>query len=516
MQASLNIAGERSIFCTLLPTKIRFWCGPLVTARTLARLPGLPYACIAPPPSDSKPDGNLTETIDQALSGCPVSDTDMEKVDLIINARWIVPVEPRGTVLDHHALVVDDGRITALLPDSEARARYAPALRVDRPDHVLIPGLINTHTHAAMTLFRGLADDIPLDEWLGKHIWPAETRWAGPEFVRDGTELAILEMIRGGTTCFQDMYFFPDIVAQAAVERQMRAVVGMIMIEAPTIWAKTTEEYFSKGLAVHDQFLGNPLVATTFAPHAPYTVGDKVLEQMRVLADQLDTPIHMHVHETAAEVRAAIDKHGRRPLQRLSELGLVSPLLMAVHMTQLTEVEIELIADRGVNVIHCPESNLKLASGICPIAKLHNAGVNVSLGTDGAGSNNDLDMFGEMRTAALLAKGFSEDATVISAADTLAMATINGARALGMEDKIGSLTSGKAADLACVDLSVPACQPVHHPISQLVYSVSRDQVSDVWVAGQPLLENHRLTVDNEAEILGRAAAWQRRLEEHDE
>jgi 5-methylthioadenosine/S-adenosylhomocysteine deaminase len=224
----------------------------------------------------------------------------------------------------------------------------------------------------------------------------------------------------------------------------------------------------------------------------------------------------MHVHETAAEVQAAIDKHGRRPLQRLSELGLVSPLLMAVHMTQLTEVEIELIADRGVNVIHCPESNLKLASGICPIAKLHNAGVNVSLGTDGAGSNNDLDMFGEMRTAALLAKGFSEDATVISAADALAMATINGARALGMEDKIGSLTSGKAADLACVDLSVPACQPVHHPISQLVYSVSRDQVSDVWVAGQPLLENHRLTVDNEAEILGRAAAWQRRLEEHDE
>jgi len=440
----------------------------------------------------------------------------MEKVDLIINARWIVPVEPHGKVLDHHALIVDSGRITGLLPAPEARARYAPAMQVDRPHHVLIPGLINAHTHAAMTLFRGLADDMPLDDWLGQHIWPAEARWIGAEFVRDGTELAILEMVRGGTTCFQDMYFFPDVAAQAAVERRIRAVVGMIMIEAPTAWAKTTEEYFSKGLAVHDQYLGHSLVTTAFAPHAPYTVGDDALEHMRILADQLDTPIHMHVHETAAEVQAAIDKDGRRPLQRLNELGLVNPLLMAVHMTQLTDVEIELIADRGVNVIHCPESNLKLASGLCPLAKLHNAGVNVALGTDGAGSNNDLDMFGEMRTAALLAKGISGDASVLSAADALAMATINGARALGLDGQVGSLTAGKAADLICVDLSAPACQPVHHPISQLVYSASRDQVSDVWVAGETLLQNHQLTVDNEAEILERAAAWQRRLEEHDE
>jgi 5-methylthioadenosine/S-adenosylhomocysteine deaminase len=440
----------------------------------------------------------------------------MEKVDLIINARWIVPVEPHGKVLDHHALIVDNGRIMALLPVPEARARYAPAMQVNRPHHVLMPGLINAHTHAAMTLFRGLADDMPLDDWLGQHIWPAEARWIGAEFVRDGTELAILEMVRGGTTCFQDMYFFPDVAAQAAVERRIRAVVGMIMIEAPTVWAKTTEEYFSKGLAVHDQYLGHSLVTTTFAPHAPYTVGDNALEHMRILADQLDTPIHMHVHETAAEVQAAIDKDGRRPLQRLNELGLVNPLLMAVHMTQLTDIEIELIADRGVNVIHCPESNLKLASGLCPLAKLHNAGINVALGTDGAGSNNDLDMFGEMRTAALLAKGISGDASVLSAADALAMATINGARALGLDGQVGSLIAGKAADLVCVDLSAPACQPVHHPISQLVYSASRDQVSDVWVAGETLLQNHQLTVDNEAEILERAAAWQRRLEEHDE
>lgn len=439
----------------------------------------------------------------------------MEQADLIINARWTVPVEPAGAVLEDHALVIRDGRIASLLPQVKARETFACPNIIDRPRHVLIPGLINAHTHAAMTLFRGMADDIPLDQWLSDHIWPAEARWASIEFVRDGTELALLEMIKGGTTCFQDMYFFPDVVAQAAVERRIRAVVGMIVIDMPTIWAQTTEEYFSKGLAVHDQFAGNPLIRTTFAPHAPYTVGDATLEHMRTLADELDTPIHTHLHETAAEVQTAIEKHGHRPLERLDRLRLVNSSLIAVHMTQLTETEIELLAERGVSVVHCPESNLKLASGFCPVQTLQAAGVNVALGTDGAGSNNDLDMFGEMRTAALLAKGISGDASAMPAEETLAMATINGARALGLDGEIGSLTVGKAADIVCVDLSSPACQPVHHPISQLVYSAGRDQVCDVWIGGEPVLADRRLSTDNEADILERAAAWQRRLSEQE-
>jgi 5-methylthioadenosine/S-adenosylhomocysteine deaminase len=376
----------------------------------------------------------------------------------------------------------------------------------------LIPGLINAHTHSAMTLFRGMADDMPLDEWLKEHIWPAEARWAGSDFTRDGAELAILEMIRGGTTCFQDMFFFPDVVAQAAVDRPIRAAVGMIVLETPTVWAQNKEEYLSKGLAVHDQFVGTPLIRTNFAPHAPYSVGDAALQQIRTLADELNVPIHMHVHETVSEVQGSVDEHGLRPLQRLNELGLVNPLLTAVHMTQLTGAEIALLADRGASVVHCPESNLKLASGFCPVAKLQQAGVNVALGTDGAASNNDLDMFGEMRTAALLAKGIADDAAAVKAEDALAMATINGARALGMDNEIGSLEAGKAADLVCVDLSSPASQPVHQPISQLVYSVTRDQVSDVWVGGQSVLSERELSNDNQGDILQRARAWQRRIE----
>ena len=437
----------------------------------------------------------------------------MDKVDLIVYARWIVPVEPRGQVLEHHAVVIDAGQIKAIVPRAEANDGYTADQQIERSGHVLMPGLINAHTHAAMTLFRGMADDMPLQEWLERHIWPAEARWAGIDFVRDGSELAIVEMIRSGTTCFQDMYFFPDVVAQAAVERKMRAMVGMIFIDQPTVWARDSEEYFAKGLAVHDQYLNNALVQTNFAPHAPYTVGDDAFERMRVLADELDVQIHIHLHETKTEVEASIDRCGKRPIERMDDLGLLSTSLNAVHMTQLTDREIQLLAERGVSVVHCPQSNLKLASGFCPVARLLAAGVNVALGTDGAGSNNDLDMFSEMRTAALLAKGVAEDAAVVSAEDALAMATINGARALGLAHRIGSLEVGKSADMIAVDLSDPASQPVYHPISQLVYSVSRDQVSDVWVAGESLYAEGHLSRDDQAEILERAVAWQQRLAE---
>jgi len=435
----------------------------------------------------------------------------MEQVDLVIQARWIVPVEPRGTVLDHHAIVIRDGRIVALMSAADAATQFTATRTVDRPQHVLLPGLVNAHTHAAMTLFRGMADDMPLEQWLGDHIWPAEARWASPDFVRDGTNLAIIEMLRGGTTCFQDMYFFPDVVASAAVEHSMRAVVGMIAIDMPTAWASDIDEYLSKGIAVHDQYKGHPLVSTTFAPHSPHMISTETCERLRMLANELDTPIHTHIHETNDEIQASMANYGRRPLQRIDELGLVNPLLTAVHMTQLLDDEISLLAERGVSIVHCPESNLKLASGFCPTARLLEAGINVALGTDGAASNNDLDMFGEMRSAALLGKGVAGDATALSAEDVLAMATINGARAVGLADEIGSLEPGKQADITCVDLNEPATQPVHHPISQLVYSVSRDQVADVWVAGEQLLEDRRLVHNDQAAIIERAAAWQKRL-----
>jgi len=439
----------------------------------------------------------------------------MEQVDLIISADWIIPVEPRGAVYAGHAIAIKDGRIEALGPSGEIKARFQAATSIDRPGHALLPGLVNAHTHAAMSLFRGIADDLPLENWLGEHIWPAEARWASAEFVRDGTELAICEMLRGGTTCFQDMYFFPDVVAQAAVERNIRAVVGMIVLEVPTVWAQNAAEYIDKGLAVHDRFRGSTLVHATFAPHAPYTVENQTFERIRMLADELDTHIHMHVHETASEVDDALRDHHVRPLRRLDDLGLVTSQLAAVHMTQLEDAEIELIAERGASVVHCPESNLKLASGFCPVDRLLRAGVNVALGTDGAASNNDLDLIGEMRTAALLAKGVANDAAAVTAEQALEMATLGGARAIGLADEIGSLAAGKSADIISLDFAVPACQPVHHPISQVVYSASRDQVADVWVAGTAVVSGGALLADDQGDIFERASAWQKRLAETD-
>jgi 5-methylthioadenosine/S-adenosylhomocysteine deaminase len=435
----------------------------------------------------------------------------MQPADFIIAARWVIPVEPEGRVLEEHALVVRDGRIVDLLPAAEATQRYAARDLIRRPHHVLLPGLVNAHTHTPMTLFRGLADDMPLNTWLERHIWPAEARWVDAGFVRDGTELAMLEMLRSGTTCFNDMYFFPDVIARAVDASGLRACVGMIVLEHPTVWARNAEEYLRKGLAVRDQFRGHPRVSMVFAPHAPYTVADSSFRQIQVLANELDTLIHMHVHETAEEIAVSQQHFLRRPLQRLDELGLLTPLLTAVHMTQLTPAEISLLHERGVSVVHCPESNLKLASGFCPVAELAAAGINIALGTDGAGSNNDLDMFGEMRSCALLAKGVAQRADVAPAAAVLRMATLDGARALGLGERIGSLLAGKEADVICVDLSAAATQPVYDPVSQLVYATSRDQVSDVWVAGQQLLADSQPLLADAPAILARAEAWRARL-----
>ena len=432
-------------------------------------------------------------------------------VDTLIHARWIIPVEPEFVTYEHHTLVIDGGKIIDLLPTDLAKQQYQGSTTENLENHALLPGLINCHTHAAMTLMRGIADDLPLMDWLQNHIWPLEHKWMSEAFVKDGTDLAIAEMILGGTTCFNDMYFFPEITAGQAIHHGIRAKVGLIVIDFPSVWAQNSDEYIEKGLAVHEQLRLSDLCSTAFAPHAPYTVSDEPLQKIRTLADELELPIHIHLHETQHEVEQAEAQTGQRPLQRLQELGLVNPSLIAVHMTQLTDEEISLFAESGAHIVHCPESNLKLASGFCPVAQCLAAGINVALGTDGAASNNDLDMFGEMRTAALLGKAVAGDASAIPAMTALRMATINGAKALGLDTCCGSLSIGKAADVIAIDLNYLETQPLYCPVSQIVYAASRQQVTDVWVAGKRLLKQRQLTTVNIDDLTAKIAVWQQRL-----
>lgn len=432
-------------------------------------------------------------------------------VDTLIHARWIIPVEPESVTYENHTLVIDKGRIIDLQPTDVAKLMYQGTTTENLTTHALLPGFINCHTHAAMTLMRGIADDLPLMDWLQNHIWPLEQKWMSEAFVRDGTDLAIAEMILGGTTCFNDMYFFPNVTAQQAIQHGIRASVGLIVIDFPTVWAENSSAYIAKGLELHDQLRHQPLITTSFAPHAPYTVSDDPLQKIRTLADELEIPVNMHVHETLHEVEDALAKTGQRPLQRLHNLGLVNPSFIAVHMTQLTTEEINLFAESGAHIVHCPESNLKLASGFCPITQCLSAGINVALGTDGAASNNDLDMMGEMRTAALLAKAVAQDASAVPAMTALRMATINGAKALGLEQETGSLTVGKSADVIAVDLDHLETQPVFSPVSQIVYAASRQQVTDVWVAGKQLLKQRQLTTFDISALKAKIVDWQGKL-----
>jgi len=431
--------------------------------------------------------------------------------DAIITARWILPVEPARAVLADHAVVIDGGRIAALLPAAEARTQYRARRDITLDDHVLMPGLINLHTHAAMTLLRGLADDLALMDWLNNHIWPAEARHVSEPFAHDGALLACAEMLRGGVTCFNDMYFFPGAAARAALAAQMRAAIGMIVIEFPTAYASDAQDYLDKGLAVRDALKHEPLLSFCFAPHAPYTVGDKYLSQIATYADELDLPVHMHVHETRDEIEHSLKQYNVRPLQRLAALGLVSPNLIAVHAVHLEPDEIASLAQNGCHVAHCPSSNLKLASGFAPVAALLKAGVNVGLGTDGAASNNRLDLLEEMRLAALVTKGASNDPTALPAWQALEAATLNAARALGLDTQIGSLKVGKCADLAAVRLSDIELAPCYDVTSHLAYAAGREHVTHVWVNGELLLENRNLTTLDLSELHAKAALWHDRI-----
>ena len=436
----------------------------------------------------------------------------MQHCDTLIAPRWCVPVEPENVVLSDHAVIVNDGRIIDLLPLAEAREKYQPSAFIRRPDHLLIPGFVNTHTHAAMSLMRGMAEDMPLEPWLRDGIWPIEKRWVSAEMVRDGTELAIAEMISGGTTCFSDQYFFPEIVAMAAVDLNIRAVVGTPVIDAATAWADNAAECMSKASdLVHDPYVDHPLVSTCFAPHSTAALSDELFIELRVLADQLDVRTQIHLHETTTEIEKSIEKTGKRPFERLHDLGLINNSLLAVHAVYLSEREIKACVESGVNIAHCPRSNLKLASGMAPIASYRSAGINVAIGTDSASSNNTLDMLSEMRLAALLAKGLQADATALSANAALKMATLCGADALGLAEETGSIEAGKWADLACVDLNRIHSQPVYDPVAQLVYTARADQVTDVWVAGKHQLDNGRLAHIDTNNLLQRSNEWRERF-----
>jgi 5-methylthioadenosine/S-adenosylhomocysteine deaminase len=362
-----------------------------------------------------------------------------------------------------------------------------------------------------MSFLRGIADDLPLMEWLQGTIWPLEQKWISESFVRDGTELAIAEMLRGGVTCFSDMYFFPEITARIALSCGIRACIGLIVVDFPSAWASCADEYLSKGLALHDELRNQSLLSAMFAPHAPYSVSDDALRKVRMYSEELQLPVHMHVHETRDEIDQGLVKTGVRPLERLKNLDLLSPSLIAVHMTQLVDAEIDWIAEYGCHVVHCPESNLKLASGFCPVNRLLENGINVALGTDSAASNNNLDILGEMRTAALLAKGVAGDASAVPAPVALRMATLDGAKALGIDSVCGSLEAGKSADVAAVILDTLETLPVYDPISQIVYSANRDQVTDVWVAGRHLLKSRTLTTLDPDKIRESIAHWSGKL-----
>ena len=435
-----------------------------------------------------------------------------EAVDLVIRARWVVPVEPAGLVLDHHAVAVRDGRIVAVLPQAQVNERFRATTTVDLSRHLLMPGMVNLHAHAAMNLMRGIADDLPLMRWLQEAIWPTEARHVSAAFVRDGTRLAAAEMLRGGITTCNDMYFHPEAAAEAFAEMGMRAVVGLVMLEFPTPFASDVDDYLRKGLAACDQWQGHPLIGFSIAPHAPYTVSDASFGRALATADELALPIHLHIHETSREIEDSLALHGVRPLTRLARLGVLGENLIGVHAVHLDDADLELLTRHDCSVAHCPTSNMKLASGIAPVPRLLGAGLRVGLGTDGAASNNRLDLIHEMRHAALLAKVGSMDASALPAHAALRMATLHGARALGLGERIGSLETGKFADLCAVDLGALDCQPCFDPVSHLVYVAGREHVSHVWVSGETRVDKGiRLLHINDSELLRLASVWQTKV-----
>lgn len=429
--------------------------------------------------------------------------------DIMVHAKFIIPVSPAGVVLEDHSLAIKKDKIIAILPKQQAYL-WSSKITLDRSDCLLAPGLINAHTHNPMTLLRGLADDLPLMTWLEKHIWPAEKALMDYAFCHDGASLAIAEMVRGGTTCCNESYFFPDALASAYQQYGFRAMIGLPMIAFQTAWANSQQAYLDRGETVACEYAHKPLLRFAWAPHAPYTVNDEALTAIAERASAGDMPVHIHLHETQKEVDDALKQDYERPIHRLKRLGLINERLIAVHMAAINDEDIAVFAKHKAHVVHCPESNLKLASGFCPVHALQTAQVNVALGTDGCASNNDLDMIGEMRTAALIGKAVAKNASAVNAQKTLHMATLGGAKALGWADDIGSIEVGKQADFFTMQITEPEAMPMYDPISWLVYASSRHQVRDTFIAGQAKMLNRQLMNMNLEQIQRKAQTWAER------
>ncbi len=438
----------------------------------------------------------------------------MQNIEHLVHAKWILSAEPNQSVLENHSLCIEKGVIKEIIPTAEAKQQYIPIREDNYLEHVIMPGIINSHTHIGMNFFRGLGSDLSLMDWLHNHMFPAEKKWLSQEFVYDASLFAIAEMIRSGTTCFNDMFYFLSATADAAIHAGVRACIGMTVIEFPTGWAQTTDEYFDKGMDFYEQYKNNPFITTTIAPHAPYTVSDKSFMRIKELSENLKLKINLHLHETQDEINSSIEQFGKRPIQRLHELGFLSPEVLAIHAANLNEEDLELLELTKPTIIHCPESNMKLASGICPVEKLRSLGLNVALGTDSVASNNDLDMLSEMRSAALLAKLSTLNPESLKAEDAIALATINGAIATGQDKLIGSLKEGKAADFIALQMNDIEMLPIYSPSSPIVYSSNRQQVTDVWVNGKQLMQNRRLLTIDEQEIKRKAIYWGDKIKEH--
>jgi 5-methylthioadenosine/S-adenosylhomocysteine deaminase len=443
-------------------------------------------------------------------------------ITTILTPRWIAPVMPANVILENHSVVIQGETILALLPTALAKTTYPNATEQLFPESLLTPGLINAHSHAAMSLLRGAGDDMPLKEWLENRIWPLEGKLVSPEFVFDGTVIAAYEMLMGGVTCFNDMYFFPEAAARAAKTMGMRANLGIVVFEFPSAYGSGPADYLAKGLKLRDETSrdddpASRLLSFCLAPHAPYTVSNESFTRVAMLANELGLGIHTHLHETAFEIAQSISEHGKRPIERLADLGLLGPDFVAIHGVHLSKSDIALLSEAKASVVHCPHSNLKLASGLAPVAELLASGVNLAMGTDGSASNNRLDLLSETHTASLLSKGVTSNAQSFNARQALYAMTMAGAFAVGRSAEIGSIEQGKAADISVFDFSSIDMQPVHDAISHLIYAAHRTNLSDVWICGKHVVQKRQLAQSGAqatvSEVVARSVLWHNKVSE---
>jgi 5-methylthioadenosine/S-adenosylhomocysteine deaminase len=440
-----------------------------------------------------------------------LTNPNKKNASIIISASWIFTSNSEGQLLSDYSIVIENDKIIDLVPQDKVFDEYEANDTYQLTDHILIPGLINTHTHAAMSLFKGFADDLPLQDWLNDYIWPAEKKFINSSFVKDGSILALSEMIKSGVTTFNDMYFFPDATAEAVKELGVRSNIGLVVLDFPTNYATDPEDYLLKGFEFRDKWRNEELITTSIAPHAPYSVSDEAFTLINTYSEELSINIHTHLHETQWEIEDSIEKYGITPVQRLNNLGIIGPSLMAVHCVHLNDQDMATLAKNKVSIVHNPSSNMKLGSGISDIAKMLKQNLNISLGTDSSASNNRIDIMEEMRLAALLIKGSTKSPESFSANEAIKMATINGAKALGLESIIGSIEKNKKADLVAIDLNSIENQPIYNPLTTLVYSSSRSDVSYVWIDGEIKLKDKKLVKIDEERIIQLAKKWQRKL-----